>query len=417
MGLSPLVMPVKTPRSMSEIPTEMIAANNGNKETTPSTIKSLIPPAYLQEVASKFYIGTMSGTSLDGVDTVLLSFNGTTPQLIETLHTPFPAELRQSLLDLTQPGFDELNRIGEADQLLGKFYANAISTLIDKAKIPVDDIAAIGSHGQTIRHEPNRPSPFTMQIGDPNQIAHHTGITTIAHFRHRDIVAGGEGAPLVPAFHTQMFCSEHKKRTVVNIGGIANISILPTDKNQSVRGFDTGPGNTLLDSWYQIHHQNNYDHNGEWGASGKVLPVLLKRLCSENYFKRPPPKSTGRELFNLSWLSQYLSGTEKPCDVQATLHELTAKTISQAILIHSGDSAEVVVCGGGANNGLLMQRLAIHLHQMKVSSTSEYGVDPQWVEAMAFAWLARQTLMGRFGNLPAVTGAGREVILGAIYQA
>lgn len=366
--------------------------------------------------AGELYVGLMSGTSLDGIDTVLVEL-AQSPRLIAARTFPLPDELRAQLLSLCLPGDDEIERMGQADRLLGLACAKAVNALLQSAAVPSAAVRAIGSHGQTIRHRPpgTRPQPFTLQIGDPTSIAQLTGITTVADFRRRDIAAGGHGAPLVPAFHRAVFKGTHT-RAIVNIGGIANVTLLPTDG--VVIGFDTGPGNTLIDAWISRHRGLAYDRDGAWAAGGRVVPDLLQGLLADGYFAAPAPKSTGREYFSAAWLDTHLAGvTAEPVDVQATLVELTACSIAQAIAALEPAPYEVFVCGGGAYNGYLMTRLEALLHPRLLGSTAQLGIEPEWVEAAAFAWLAQQTLAGRPGNEPAVTGAADYCVLGAIYPA
>jgi Predicted molecular chaperone distantly related to HSP70-fold metalloproteases len=367
-------------------------------------------------LANTLYIGLMSGTSLDGVDALLVDFSSAQPRAVSSHHQPYPTEIRAALLELSHASHPELHQLAQMDVQLGELYAQAVNTLLDRAGIAAATIQAIGSHGQTVRHHPHGPHPYTLQLGDPNVIAERTGITTVADFRRRDIAAGGQGAPLVPAFHAAQFHHPGYMRVVVNLGGMANITVLPANGNAPVIGFDTGPGNVLLDGWAQRHRGSTYDADGAWAAAGTRLPALLQRLLAEPYFTQAPPKSTGRERFNLPWLETRLEGAEDPQDVQATLLELTALSVSQAINGHAGAAQEVLVCGGGAYNRALLQRLAHHLAPRTVLSTARYGVEPQAVEAMAFAWLAQQTLHGKPGNLPTVTGARRPVVLGGIYR-
>ncbi len=358
----------------------------------------------------------MSGTSLDGVDALLVDFGAAQPQVCASGHTPYPPELRTELLELSHASHPELHRLAQLDVALGELYAASVQRLLEEAGTGAAEIEAVGSHGQTVRHHPHGPHPYTLQLGDPNLIAERTGITTVADFRRRDIAAGGQGAPLVPAFHAALFRHPDYTRVVLNLGGIANITVLPREHQLPVTGFDTGPGNALLDGWSARHRGTPYDAGGHWAGGGTALAPLLERLLDEPYFTLPPPKSTGRELFNLAWLNERLDGTEVPQDVQATLLELTAVSVAQAIAGHAAETKEVLVCGGGVRNSALMERLAAHLAPCTVLSTAELGVDPQAVEAMAFAWLARETLAGRPGNLPAVTGAAHPVILGGIYR-
>lgn len=367
-------------------------------------------------LADALYIGLMSGTSLDGVDALLVDFAAAPPRAIASHYIPYPAALRRELLALSHASHIELHRLAQLDVRLGELYAAAVRELLNTSRIAADAIAAIGSHGQTVRHHPTGPHPYTLQLGDPNIIAERSGITTVADFRRRDMAAGGQGAPLVPAFHAALFRHAERNRVVLNLGGMANITVLPRDTAIPVTGFDTGPGNVLLDGWAARHRGTPYDAEGAWAAGGGVLPALLQRLLADPYFTTPPPKSTGRERFHLDWLEARLEGTEDPQDVQTTLLELTARSVAQAIADHAAGTEEILVCGGGANNTALMQRLARHLAPRTVHSTAHHGVEPQAVEAMAFAWLARQTLHGAAGNLPAVTGARHPVVLGGVYR-
>lgn len=365
---------------------------------------------------AEFYLGLMSGTSMDAVDAALVDFSSLPPRLLATHSIPMPDHLREALLRLAAEHTPHpLQCLGELDHHLGCLFARAVNELLAQAGVAADAVQAIGSHGQTLYHQPHGMVPFTLQLADPNIIAERTDITTVADFRRRDMAAGGQGAPLVPAFHAAMLRQPGVDRVILNIGGMANITLLPAAADTPVSGFDTGPGNALLDGWAERHLGTRYDTDGEWGAAGQVLPGLLQALLAEPYFRQAPPKSTGRELFNLAWLERHLRGGENTADVQATLAELTAVSAAMAILSHSPETMEVLVCGGGARNGHLMARLRAHLPHCRVSDTRQYGLDPQWVEAMAFAWLARQSLLGRPGNLPAVTGATRPVVLGAIY--
>lgn len=364
-----------------------------------------------------YFIGLMSGTSMDALDATLVDFSSSNPALIATHNQPLDDELRQELLALAKAGSNELDRLAQLDVRLGRLNAQLCLQLLEKAGIKSSEVHAIGSHGQTVRHAPGATTPYTLQIGDPNTIAQLTGITTVADFRRRDLVVGGQGAPLVPAFHQELFRSSEKNRVILNIGGIANITVLPAAPSQPAFGFDTGPGNMLMDAWIQLHQQQPYDENGSWARSGTVDAELLNQLLGDPYLSLSPPKSTGREQYNLHWLEQQMRGDHQPADVQATLCELTAASIAAALTKFTKQTEEVFVCGGGARNGYLMERINCYLEGCRLSSTAELGIDPQWVEAMAFAWLARQTLRGLPGNLPAVTGATKPVILGGIYPA
>lgn len=366
----------------------------------------------------EYYIGLMSGTSMDGVDAVLVDLANPAPHLVATHQEPIPGAMQQSLRRLSQPGKDEIDRLGSLDVEVGLLFAQAAQRLLTKANMEARQIVAIGSHGQTVRHRPESDPPFTLQIGDPNTIAHHSGITTVADFRRRDMAAGGEGAPLVPGFHADVFRQSGKSRIILNIGGIANVTLLPANTNQPIRGFDTGPGNTLLDYWCRRHLETDYDESGAWAAQGTCSPILLQQMLNDPYLKRHPPKSTGPEYFSPDWLTGQLHGFSLPPeDIQATLLELTSCSIAQAITIHAAESEEVLVCGGGVHNTQLMSSLSHQLATMTVLSCAHYDVDPDWVEAIAFAWLARRSLKGLAGNLPEVTGAKQAVILGGIYPA
>jgi anhydro-N-acetylmuramic acid kinase len=367
----------------------------------------------------QLYIGLMSGTSADAIDAVLVDLQSI-PLLIAQYTLPLPTKTRQQIHALSLPGDKEIDRMGVLDAELGKLFAQTSLKLLAQAGVSATQIIAIGSHGQTIRHRPpgSPEGTFTLQIGDPNLIAELTGITTVADFRRRDMAAGGQGAPLVPAFHRAIFPSQDKDRVIVNIGGMANITWLPMQGK--ILGFDTGPGNVLMDIWVAEHLGKPYDQNGTWAANGQICEPLLVALLATPYFKMPAPKSTGRESFNRVWLDENLhrlSSAIAPNDVQATLMELTAITIADSINGLSQSSKEIFVCGGGAYNTALMQRLTVLLSKNTVASTAALGMDPQWIEAMAFAWLAQQTINHRPGNLCEVTGAKREVILGGVYYA
>ncbi len=367
----------------------------------------------------RYYIGLISGTSLDAIDAALVSFNSERCELQQSLALPIADEIRQQALSLLIPGDNELARLCRLDVQLGHLFAEAVQALLAQADLASSTICAIGSHGQTLRHCPDGAFPTSLQIGDPNIIVERTGITTVADFRRRDMAAGGQGAPLVPAFHQAMLQDSRYNRVVVNIGGIANVTVLAKDRKKPVIGFDTGPGNALLDSWTQQHLQQTHDKEGRWAAGGTCHQALLDTLVKDPYFSQAPPKSTGRETFNLQWLEKSLQNFSglKAQDIQTTLVELTAITIAQAILKHHPDAEQVFICGGGHHNKFLMQRLAVHLPEQVIQPTQAIGIDPDWVEAIAFAWLAKQTLDGQAGNLISVTGARHAVILGGIYPA
>ncbi|MHB8535865.1 MAG: anhydro-N-acetylmuramic acid kinase [Sulfuricaulis sp.] len=367
------------------------------------------------------YIGLMSGTSVDGIDAVLVSISANgEPVLVATHAHPISPDIRSGIQALMHAGDSEIDRLGEADMALGELFAEAAQALIRKSGMEKKNIRAIGSHGQTLRHRPRAQHPFTLQIGNPAAIAEHTGITTVGDFRSRDMAAGGQGAPLVSAFHRRMFHSQWHSRAIVNIGGIANITYLPADDSQAVSGFDTGPGNTLLDQWIGRHHARDHDEAGQWAASGKLSKELLESMLTDPYFEVSPPKSTGRETFHLDWLHTHLKSLPSEpsaVDVQATLLQLTALSIAQAVLRFLPQTQEVYICGGGAHNRALMSALTEYFSGVPVATTEALGLHPDWVEATAFAWLAHRTLEGQTGNLPSVTGARRAVILGGIYPA
>lgn len=365
------------------------------------------------------YIGLMSGTSMDGVDAILADIpdhDGALPRLEGTHSHPMPTALLRELEALTREGDDELTRMARADSDMGRLFADASLALLAKLGVPSGTVRAIGSHGQTIRHYPELGQ--SLQLGDPNRIAELTGITTVADFRRRDMAAGGQGAPLVPAFHQAAFQRPDRNRVVLNIGGIANITVLPGAIQTPVTGFDTGPGNTLLDAWARRHTGQVMDRAGAWAGGGRSNPALLERLLADPYFPAPPPKSTGREYFDLAWLEGHLATMKMqpaPQDVQATLVQLTAGSIAQAMRKHTPDTAEILVCGGGVHNPALMSALAAALPGLSIESSATAGIHPDWVEAMAFAWLAARAVHGLPGNLPAVTGASHPVVLGGIY--
>lgn len=366
-----------------------------------------------------FYIGLMSGTSVDGIDAALVSISDDNRlQLLATHQHALPEEVRTAVLTLMSPSHGELDREGELDMRMGQLFGEAARELLATSGKTASQIRAIGSHGQTIRHRPNARHPFTRQIGNPSAIAEFTGITTVADFRSRDMAAGGQGAPMVPAFHAAMFQKTGVPRAIVNVGGIANVTWLPDDVAAPVVGFDTGPGNTLLDQWIKRHRGELYDRDGQWAAGGVVQEDLLKRLLADAYFAASQPKSTGREHFHLDWVTQALGGRESPQDVQATLAELTARSIGSALLQQlPSKPREVYLCGGGAHNRDLVTRLSRTLSDVPLATTTALGIDPDWVEAAAFAWLAHRTLAGQPGNLPSVTGARHAAVLGGIYLA
>jgi len=362
----------------------------------------------------ELYIGLMSGTSVDGIDAALVDFSGATPRLVSTHCHPWPGKIHQALLDSRKLPDTELHTLAQLDFDTGKVFAQAANELLERAGIDRDRIIAIGSHGQTVRHRPEADPPFSLQLGDASVIARDTGIDVVNDFRNADIKAGGQGAPLAPAFHAAVFQTPDEHRTVINIGGIANLTLLPPGTDKDITGFDSGPGNNLMDAWMKKINGHSYDRNGSWASTGTINTGLLEELLDDQYFALPPPKSTGFEYFNLNWLESYQVRSLRADDVQATLCELTARSIAQAVLDYARETRKILICGGGAHNEYLLRRLGINLPNYAISSTETFGVHPDWVEAMAFAWLAKRTIAGLPGNLPAVTGAREAVVLGDI---
>lgn len=365
----------------------------------------------------ELYIGLMSGTSLDAIDAVLVDF-ASGVRLVGTHTIPLPAPLRGQLAALCQSGPDEIERMGRLDVEIAELFALAALGVLASSEHTAPEIRAIGSHGQTIRHRPQTTPGFTLQIGDPNVIAERTGIAVVADFRRRDMAAGGQGAPLVPAFHAAVFGHPERNRVILNLGGIANITVLPANNPDAVTGFDTGPANLLMDGWSMACRGQPYDAGGEWGASGDVSMHLLGRLLAHPFLSLPPPKSTGREDFNLEWLRSELDGMAgrlPDADVQATLLELTTESVARAICDLALEPGDLFLCGGGAHNKALCHRLISRLPDWVIASTSSLGLAPGWVEATAFAWLARQRLERQPGNMPAVTGAKGARVLGGLY--
>ena len=362
------------------------------------------------------YLGLISGTSADGIDAALVRFHGDSAlhaELVAARTFSYSADLRERLLALMHADSLPVDDFGALDAEVGEAFAAAATRLIEEAGVNRNEVHAIGSHGQTVRHRPWLTHPFTLQIGDPNRIAERTGICTVADFRRRDIAAGGQGAPLVCALHAALFADATEARAILNLGGIANYTLLAS--GQPVRGFDTGPANGLMDAWCLRHSGQAYDTGGGFAAQGRIDEALLARLLDEPWFALPPPKSTGRDQFHLAWVESKLRGDEAPADVQATLLALSVRTIADALRAAQPHTQRVIACGGGVHNPLLMAALAAAMPGSVVESSAMHGLDPDFVEAMAFAWLARETLAGRPGNLPAVTGAAGPRVLGAIY--
>ncbi|MBK5002709.1 anhydro-N-acetylmuramic acid kinase [Pseudomonas sp. S31] len=360
------------------------------------------------------YLGVMSGTSLDGLDIALIE-QDEQPRLLATHYLAMPAELRQRLLSLCASGPDEIARAALAENQWATLAAEGIHALLQRQGLEPASIRAIGSHGQTIRHEPAQG--FTVQIGNPALLAELTGISVVADFRRRDVAAGGQGAPLVPAFHETLFGHLGQRLAVLNVGGFSNLSLIAQDT--PVHGFDCGPGNVLMDAWIEQQRGERYDADGAWAASGMVISELLAAMLADPFFAGAGPKSTGREVFNLPWLEAHLARLPgyRDEDVQATLLELTARSIIESLRTAQQDTEALLVCGGGARNGALMARLGALLPAAQVASTAAHGVDPDWVEGMAFAWLAHCCLQGIPANRPSVTAAKGLRILGAIYPA
>ncbi len=364
----------------------------------------------------------MSGTSLDGVDAVLVDFSSTTLRVLGHCSCPFPLALQETFLRLNSTGDDELHRAALAGNALARLYAEQVHHLLQKCGVAPDAIRAIGAHGQTVRHRPQAfdGTGYTLQINNPALLAELTGITVVADFRSRDVAAGGQGAPLVPPFHRTFFAQPHHAVAVLNLGGIANVTLLnpsSAECSTDLQGFDCGPANTLMDRWCQQHTGKPFDAEGAWAAQGTVHAALLERLLDEPYFTQKPPKSTGRDWFHLEWLQSKMAGLGAiaPQDVQATVCELTAITCARSVLHSQPECATLIVCGGGAYNTHLMQRLQHWLPACRVQSSAAFNLPPMQVEAVAFAWLARQTMNGQTASLPSVTGARGSRILGAIY--
>lgn len=364
------------------------------------------------------YLGAISGTSVDGLDLALLEVsNALTVSAAVTVD--LPDTLRRDLLSLGSTGNDDLDLLGEADAALGDFIGSAALEFLETSGIEPARITAIGSHGQTVRHRPQGRWPFTLQIGDPNRIAERTGITTVADFRRRDMAAGGQGAPLVPPFHNALFRRPGENRAILNLGGIGNFTLLPAEPEAVISGFDTGPGNALMDDWIAHTQQQPYDRQGDWAAAGNVDTGLLERLLADPYLSAPPPKSTGREYFNLTWLKAQLAShlgeaTMAEADVQATLCAFTAASVARGLEAWGPATQRIIVCGGGRHNRTLLAAIAERV-RCPVETAEDHGINGDSIEAAAFAWLAHQTLNAQHGNEPAVTGARGPRVLGAIY--
>ncbi len=363
-----------------------------------------------------YYAGLMSGTSMDAIDVALIDVDDVVVDVIAYRQFLINRELRQRVRNIDQ--FASIDDITELDVILGGLFSDGILALLKDSGVAPGNINAIGCHGQTLLHLPGRGRPRTLQIGDPNIIAYRTGIPTVADFRRADLAAGGQGAPLAPAFHAFKFRSPELDRVLLNLGGMANITVLPAKPELDILGFDTGPGNVLMDLWVQHHLDEDFDAEGTWARAGCCQGRLLQNMLADPYFSAKPPKSTGKDEFNLAWIKSQIEKTAKeykPEDIQATLLELTANTIADAINEYARRTEEVLLCGGGAHNLALTQRLDSLLPDLALKSTADHGVEPDAVEAITFAWLARQRLEGTPGNIPSVTGARKPVVLGAIY--
>jgi len=364
----------------------------------------------------ELYVGVMSGTSQDGVDAALVELDATKTRIHGAATTPYPDELRGRIINLITEPRVSLRELGELDVAIGRFFAQCVLKLVQMSPFETDDIVAIGHSGHTVFHRPETPDAFTMQLGDPSTIAADTGITTVGNVRNMDMALGGQGAPLAPAFHEWYFSDPSESRVAVNIGGIANVTVLHPDL--PLLGFDTGPGNTLLDNWTRRCTGEPFDRNGDWSRTGEVNKVLLQVLKADEYFERQPPKSTGLEHFNLDWLREGLQVLDQKLadeDVQATLAELTAETIAEGIASTNAAPLRIILCGGGTLNTALTERLSSLLPGARLESSAAHGIDPEWVEAALFAWLARARLKGEPGNAPTVTGARQAAPLGGVY--
>ncbi|MGI9221808.1 MAG: anhydro-N-acetylmuramic acid kinase [Woeseiaceae bacterium] len=364
---------------------------------------------------SELYVGLMSGTSMDGIDAALVEFEESSLNILHTQEFNYSSELRDQLLAaITIPLDQPIDNIPELNKATGECFRDAALQLLSEAGVSAENVTAIGSHGQTLRHQPDAATPFSLQIADAQLIADGTGVPTIADFRSADIAAGGQGAPLAPYFHEWLFRTASETRCVLNVGGVANVTVI-ADGEDTI-GFDTGPGNSLMDAWIRKHRGEKYDKDGSWAATGNIDDEVLDQFLAEPYFAFAPPKSTGFEHFNLRWIEGHDLGATAPSDIQATLCELSAVSIADAIIDYAPTTSDVLVCGGGAHNPVLMRQLADRLPNIDVISSSDAGLDPDWVEAAAFAWLAMRHLRNLPGNLPSVTGASEPVVLGRLFQ-
>jgi anhydro-N-acetylmuramic acid kinase len=382
------------------------------------SVQAMPPHDAPPSTPGSLYLGLISGTSADGIDAALVRFAGEDgePQLVFGRTYPWQPALRARLVELGQKSaLLTLDDLGELDVRIGRAFAQAALDALADSGTPAEAVAAIGSHGQTLRHRPQGEFPYTLQLGDPSTIAERSGVRVVADFRRRDVAAGGHGAPLVPALHAALLHDAREDRAVLNLGGIANFTLLPA--HGDVRGFDTGPANGLMDAWCLRHTGAGFDRDGAFAAGGRIDAALLARLLDEAWFALPPPKSTGRDQFHLDWVEAKLAGGEAAADVQATLLALSVQTIAAALRAAQPCTTRVIACGGGVHNAALMAALADALPGIVVESTAAHGIDPDFVEAMAFAWMARETLLGRPGNIASVTGAQGARVLGGVYSA
>jgi anhydro-N-acetylmuramic acid kinase len=367
--------------------------------------------------SSEIYIGLMSGTSLDGIDIAIVDFNYKPPKVLLSKTLPYTTATKSRIRDITLEKSASIDSLCQLNIELGHVYADVVNKSLESSNLDCTQIQAIGNHGQTIRHCPNAPFPYTLQTGDPNTLAVETGITTVADFRGIDIALGGQGAPLAPAFHQSAFSSSTNDRAIINIGGIANVTYLPSNPTEKPMGFDTGPGNTLSDYWVGLHQHLAYDDAGKWAKSGRVIEELLSEISErEPFFKQTAPKSTGTDYFNSTWLSAFSINNCAPNDIQATLIELTALSIADSISGLPSPPIECFICGGGARNLHLIERIQKRLPKLLIQTTEQLGIDPDYVEAIAFAWLAKQRIDSEPGNIPSATHASRQGILGGIYS-
>ncbi|MEM9530369.1 MAG: anhydro-N-acetylmuramic acid kinase [Pseudomonadota bacterium] len=367
-------------------------------------------------MAGELYLGLISGTSMDGIDAALVDFKGDRPVLMQGGSFPYDDDLRAALGRLSRGEALAPAALSQVDVAVGQSFAGAVQAVLQAAAVAPQEVIALGSHGQNVYHGPDDSPASTWQLGNPHVIATCTGIATVADFRRRDVALGGQGAPLAPALHGALLRSTEESRAVLNLGGIGNLTLLPADLAASIAGFDTGPGNCLLDDWIAAHRSEPLDKNGEWAASGRVLQPLLDRMLTDPYFDRLPPKSTGREHFHLRWIESFAGSDDRPEDVQATLAALTAESVARALRQQQPDCRRVLVCGGGAHNPHLMARLEFVLQPIPVAPTSRFGVHGDWMEAMLFAHLARFAVQGRKSDLESVTGAAPHVY-GVVYPA